>query len=339
MHEANDRRDEPELISVVIPAWNASATIDETLRSVRGQTHAALDIIVVDDGSTDATLAIAEGHAAADPRVRVVGQANGGVARARNTGWRAGRADLFCFVDADDLWTADKIERQLAALRAAPAGTGLVYSHYAIIDPTGRIVAEQEPVAWDGDVLDRLLLENFIGNGSAVLVTHRALEDARGFEPALRDAGAQGCEDILFYCRVAEHHRFAAAPGALIGYRESPGNMSSNLGRMLRSHHLAMAEMRGRHPDRDGRIRAGLRRYATWLIRRALYQRQIGALLDLLWISLRADRAEGCRLIAWETPRAIVDLLRQRRVARRRPTSSPAQARFFAIDVPCDGPR
>lgn len=339
MHEADDWRDELDLIGVVIPAWNAAATIDETLRSVRGQTHAALEIIVVDDGSTDGTMAIAEAHAAADPRVRVIGQANGGVARARNTGWRAGRAGLFCFVDADDLWTADKVERQLAALRAAPAGTGLAYSNYAMIDPAGRIVAEQEPVAWDGDVLDRLLLENFIGNGSAVLVTRRALEDARGFEPALRDAGAQGCEDILFYCRVAEHHRFAAAPGALIGYRETPGNMSSNLGRMLRSHHCAMAELRDRHPARAGRIRAGCRRYAAWLIHRALYQRQAGVLFGLLWIGLRADWREGCRLIVWETPRAIVELLRQRHSARRQPPAPPAPQRFFAIGTLHGDPR
>jgi len=75
-----------ELVSVIVPAYNAELTLDETLRSVRAQTHGALEILVVDDGSTDGTAALVARHATEDNRVRLLTQANGGVAAARNHG-------------------------------------------------------------------------------------------------------------------------------------------------------------------------------------------------------------------------------------------------------------
>jgi glycosyltransferase involved in cell wall biosynthesis len=159
---------ETALVSVVIPAYNGAATINETLRSVRSQTHTNLEIIVVDDGSTDATGVIAARHSALDPRLRIVRQANAGVAAARNHGWRTAASGLIAFVDADDLWSPDKIERQLTALRAMPEA-GLVYSGYVIIDAASCITLQWEHTPHQGDVLRQLLIENFVGNGSAAL--------------------------------------------------------------------------------------------------------------------------------------------------------------------------
>src|SRR5690348_12029992 len=111
------RMTDEELVSVVIPAYNAAATLDETLRSVRSQTHRALEIIVVDDGSVDDTREIAGRHAAVDDRVQVVTQSNAGLAASRNAGWMRARSELIAFIDADDLWAPTKIERQLERLR------------------------------------------------------------------------------------------------------------------------------------------------------------------------------------------------------------------------------
>jgi len=296
----------PELVTVVIPAYNAAGTIDETLRSVRAQTHRALEILVVDDGSSDATAAIAQRHAAIDERITVLRTPNGGVAAARNHGWRHGRADLFAFVDADDLWAPDKTERQLAALHAMPEAQ-LVYSGYVIIDEASRITLEWEGVRWQGDVLDRLLVENFVGNGSAVIVTRRALEDAGGFEPALRAANAGGCEDILFYSRVAERHPFALAPGKLIGYRYIDNNMSSDLARMLRSWRLVQAEMASRHPDRQAFMDQGFERFARWLVRRAVLIGQPRHLPRLYAEIARTSHVQAVRIFAGEVPRAMRD--------------------------------
>ena len=103
-------------ISVVIPAHNAAATLDATANSVRGQTHEQLEILIVDDGSTDGTLEIARRHAEQDPRVRVITQPNGGVASARNRGLAEASTELVALVDADDVWHPEKIERQLRVI-------------------------------------------------------------------------------------------------------------------------------------------------------------------------------------------------------------------------------
>lgn len=317
-----------ELITVVIPAYNAEATIDETLRSVRAQTYRNIEIIVVDDGSRDRTVEIAETHAQADPRLRVVRQENAGVAAARNTGWRLGKANIFAFVDADDIWSADKTERQLAALRAAPQA-GLVYSWYVMIDAASRITLQWDGDEWEGDVLPRLLVNNFVGNGSSVMVRRQALEDAGGFEPGLRAAGAQGCEDILFYCRVAEHHPFVLARGYLIGYRYIEGNMSSDLPRMLRSWLMVLDEMRSRHPDKTAQMNEGLERFARWLVRRAIQLSQPRYLPGLFAIIARRSPRLAFDIFIGEVPKALHDF---HRPAARRPArsaqASPAGPRF-----------
>ena len=276
---------DPQLVSVVVPAYNVAATIDETLRSVRAQTHRALEIIVVDDGSTDDTRAIAERHAALDDRVQVITQGNAGLAAARNTGWRRAQSDLIAFVDADDLWAPTKIERQVRALKEGGPRVGLVYCWHARIDDQGKIINAAEGPRWEGDVLDRILFGNFVGNGSAALVRRQALTDANGFESKLRAAGAEGCEDFLFYCRVAERYHYAVVTEHLVGYRYLYYNMSSNRPRMLRSWMMVVDELMASSPDRKGVLTRGLRQYSGWLAHDALSNdtyRQVPRLLLLL---------------------------------------------------------
>jgi glycosyltransferase involved in cell wall biosynthesis len=274
VRDAFERRvSNQNLVSVVIPAYNAQDTLDATLHSARAQSHRQLEIIVVDDGSSDGTPALAAHHAAADPRVRVITQRNAGVAAARNTGWQAARADVIAFLDADDLWAPTKIERQLQALQAAGPRVGLVYCWYHGIDAHGLIVDVQNGPAWHGDVLHHLLHGNFIGNGSAALIRRQALVEAGGFDAALRAQGAQGCEDYLLYCRVARAHAFALVADHLVGYRSTPGNMSSDRPRMLRSWLLVADELQARHgTDRQhtAAVLSGVRGYAGWLIGDAL---------------------------------------------------------------------
>lgn len=102
-------------VSVIVPAFNAAAYIAEALESVAWQTLSAAEVIVVDDGSTDCTAAIAESFAG----VTVIRQANQGVSAARNTGVAASTGDVIAFLDSDDLWLPDKLERQCAMLPAA----------------------------------------------------------------------------------------------------------------------------------------------------------------------------------------------------------------------------
>jgi glycosyltransferase involved in cell wall biosynthesis len=106
-----------DLVSCVIPVYNAERFIDETVRSVLAQSHSRIEIIAVDDGSADRS---GERLAAYSPRVRVIRQRNLGEAAARNAGVRAATGTFVAFLDADDLWEQDKITRQLSHIRESP---------------------------------------------------------------------------------------------------------------------------------------------------------------------------------------------------------------------------
>ena len=103
-------------VSVMIPAFNSAQTVVETIRSVQGQSIADLEVIVVDDGSTDDTAARVEEASATDPRVVFIRQENAGANAARNRALREAKAELVSMIDADDLWHPEKLQRQLTAM-------------------------------------------------------------------------------------------------------------------------------------------------------------------------------------------------------------------------------
>src|ERR1700722_20075762 len=108
------------LISVIIPAFNSASTLAESLQSVQAQTFKNFEAIIVDDGSTDETPDIARGFCAADSRFTLIRQPNGGVSAARNNGLGRARGEWVAFQDADDVWFAEKLERQLELTRQHP---------------------------------------------------------------------------------------------------------------------------------------------------------------------------------------------------------------------------
>jgi glycosyltransferase involved in cell wall biosynthesis len=272
-----------DLISVIIPAFNAAATIDETLRSARGQTHADLEVIVVDDSSTDATPEIVGRHARADPRVQLVRQpVNGGPSAARNRAIELSKGAYIAPLDADDLWSADKLARQLDAF--GDRGVGLVYSWYAIIDADSRIRFLDSRSEAEGDVVAALCERNFVGNGSAPLMTRAAVEEAGGYDEQLR-----GCEDYKLFFRIAERHRFALVRDFLVGYRERPDSLSSNFDLMLESHGLCEAEFGAGLPERVAALRRNRTRLMRFMASRCYRGGEWRGASRLLWRMVRED--------------------------------------------------
>jgi hypothetical protein len=269
-----------DLVSVIVPAYNAAATLDETLRSVRSQTHRELEILVVDDGSSDATLEIARRHAEQDPRLRIISQKNAGVAAARNRGIAESKGELVAPVDADDLWSPDKIERQLQALREGGDRVGLVYTWYSHIDADGQVMGTVQPME-SGDVLEPICFGNFVGNGSSTLMRKSAVLEVGGYDPSLRARNAQGCEDILLYFRIAERYHFALVADSLTGYRQTANNMSSDHLQMYRSWTIVTQQMHDRQPEHSREIAAGSIRFTFWLLERAYRARRWGNVLRL----------------------------------------------------------
>lgn len=202
--------------SIIIPARNAEAYLDETLNSLHAQTNRDFEAIIVDDGSTDATAAIAGTHQARDQRFRTVSGPGRGVSAARNLGLSASGAPALLFLDADDLLLPDSLERFRAALDAstAPAALGVVQ----------RIAEDGSPLpgndnvalAGDSDHLTRLLQKNFVVNGGALAIRREAIEACGPYDTDL----AYG-EDWEFWCRLAELGDFATIPGApVLSYRQ-----------------------------------------------------------------------------------------------------------------------
>ena len=126
--------DEP-LISVVIPVFDAERTLGQAVASVLAQTHRALEVLVVDDGSTDGSAEVV--RRISDARVRLVAEGHGGAAAARNAGVARARGALLAFLDADDLWDRRKLERQCSVLRAEPS-IDMVFGHAVSVRSGGN---------------------------------------------------------------------------------------------------------------------------------------------------------------------------------------------------------
>ena len=263
-----------ELVTVIIPAYNAGATLDQTLQSVRSQSYRDIEILVVDDGSHDHTPSIAARHAAADGRIRLISQANGGVASARNKGIAEANGKLIAPIDADDLWASTKLEKQIAIMAEGGPSVGLVYCWYAIIDAENFIKGIAKPTS-SGRVLSHLCENNFVGNGSSPLMRRDVVLTAGGYNTHLRAVGAQGCEDWLLYLRIAEKHEFRVVEECLLGYRMIPGSMSRDGRQMLRSLRHVTSLVLERNPELSQNLVKGDFNLSAWLFRRAMSGRSV----------------------------------------------------------------
>ena len=292
------------LISVVVPAFNAAATILETLKSVSQQTYRHLEVVVVDDGSTDNTVALIRRYISSDPRFRLILQPNGGVASARNAGIGASRGEFVAFIDADDLWHPTKIAKQIEALIAGGPDMALVYSPFRVIDAAGHVLGSPRKYGVSGWVLHRHFHTNLVGNGSALLIRRDVLEELGGFDSWLRHEGAEGCEDLLLQLRIAARYRFGEVSEYLVGYRRLPEAMSSNTEQMIRSGVLAVSKALVECRDVPGlSANAILKRYEWQRLKLSVRQRRVGEsllsfsrqfatspafVLDALWMDLVA---------------------------------------------------
>lgn len=310
------------LISVIVPAYNCEKTIGETLDSIRSQTHRNIEILVVDDGSTDKTYQVVMEHAVTDARIRVFRQSNGGVASARNRAIREAAGDLIAPIDADDIWLPEKLELQLYKLDSFP-NVGLVYTWFAKIDVEGRVIEIDNRHTAEGNVLAELCVRNIVGHASSPLILRSALERVGGYDETLRSRNAQGCEDNKLYLELAEYYSFAVVRKCVVGYREMPAGMSSNFHQMLRSRDLSVEGVIHRHPELADNLRRGRAQMLKWLflrsVRSKMYSSAGKLLAEMLRTSPRAAMAFGSSFIM------------KRLMGKTRPCRSPSEgAQFYS---------
>lgn len=317
------------LVSVIVPAFNAVDTIDATLRSVRAQTYRQLEILVVDDGSRDATASVVDQHAKDDPRIRLIRQPNGGVASARNRGIAEAKGDFVAPIDADDLWRPTKIEKEIAAMIAGGPQTGLVYSWQAEIDEQDAIISTAHSPAYEGNVFIPMLTHNIVGSGSNALMRKQAVIECGGYDASLRANGGQGCEDLMLYAQIASRYEFALVREHLCGYRRRRGSMSTDYLQMLRSRTLVEAKLEKLYPDYRRYIRTGYSRMCRWLLWNAAKDGEYRSALILAGQLLSSDLPTAVKVgaqLAW------IALRRAARLPSKKPVTAPsARRKFIAI--------
>ncbi|KYC39250.1 glycosyl transferase family A [Scytonema hofmannii PCC 7110] len=209
------------IVSVIVPAYNAERTILQTVLSIQKQSLSDLEIIIINDGSTDKTVELL--NTVQDPRLKIFNYENGGLPVARNRGISHATGEYVAFIDADDLWTPDKLESQLAALEKHP-DAGVAYSWTRFMDEKAETYHLSTPIYFEGDVYANLLVWNFIASGSNPLVRREAIKDVGEFDATLRSA-----EDWDYWLRLARRWHFAVVPKAQVLYRKSSGAMSSKI--------------------------------------------------------------------------------------------------------------
>lgn len=195
------------LVSVIIPTFDREALLPRAVRSVLAQTHATLECIVVDDGSTDRSLEILAPMADADDRLRVFRQANAGVAAARNTGIALGRGEYVALLDSDDEWLPRKLEVQLAWMRREGwevSQTGEIWMRKG-----RRVNPMRKHTKPTGECFGRAL-EMCLVSPSCAMFTRGFVGDVGVFDPELR-----ACEDYDYWLRALLRHEIGLVPEAL----------------------------------------------------------------------------------------------------------------------------
>ena len=210
-------------VSVIIPTFNYGRFLRAAIDSALAQTHAPLEILVVDDGSTDETADVAASYG---ERVRFIRQQHAGVCAARNNGIANARGEYVAFLDSDDVWLPEKLAKQLARFEADPE-LGLVHCGAERFDESGTLVVNLDGLeGWIAPQLLRLDSE-VIAAGSAILVPRRIADEIGGFDTGLAQA-----EDWDFAYRVAVRYRVGFVREVLVRYRQHGGGHHLNVPRM-----------------------------------------------------------------------------------------------------------
>ncbi len=234
-------------VSVVVPSFNGLPYLREAVSSILGQTLQTIELVLVDDGSTDDTAAYVA--TIADPRFRYLHQGNRGLAASRNVGIRAARAAYVAFLDHDDRYAPDKLARQAAVLDARP-DVGVVYTGWRHIDASGGAMRRTGWDRIDGDILPTLILGNVM-HPSTMMVRRDPVVAAGAF-----DESRTGLEDWDLWVRLASTGiRWACVDAPLVDYRLHPGQMSKHGAKRRLDNRLAILDRTFAAPDLAADVR------------------------------------------------------------------------------------
>lgn len=255
-------------VSVILPVYNVEQFVTEAINSVLAQTYTDFELIIIDDGSTDRSMTICQQFT--DPRIKLIRQQNRGLAGARNTGIRHAQGEYLAFLDSDDLWLSEKLDKHVAHLDNSP-NVGVSFSRSAFIDQKGKPLGLYLLTEIEGDItLRRMLCRNPVGNGSTVVIRREVLEAIRfrdnlyGTEEDFYfDERFRRSEDFECWLRIAiaTNWQFQGIPDALTLYRVNSDSLSTDLHKQLQSWEQAIEKARSYAPKQVARWEKTARAY------------------------------------------------------------------------------
>lgn len=294
-------------VSVVMPVYNVEAYVAEAIDSVLAQTFDDFELVIVDDGGTDNSMAICRGYS--DPRIRIISQANRGLAGARNTGIGASLGEYVALLDSDDRWLPEKLTLHVIHLDNNPS-VGVSYSPSRFIDMAGHPMRLKQRPRLEGITAAEIFCRNPVGNGSAPVLRRSALDTVTFRHPKQPertcwfDETLRQSEDIEMWLRLAVGGgiRFAGIAPALTEYRVAAGGLSSQVVRQYEAWEGVVQRLQVYAPDfvttHVKRARAYQLRY---LARRAVQLGDAGMAVTLL----RAAAASSLRPLVEEPVKSL----------------------------------
>lgn len=259
------------IVSVVTPTFNRAGYLHYAIESVLAQTVGEFELLVIDDGSTDATPELMERYTC-DPRVRYFRQPNQGQSVARNRGISEAKGDYVCFLDSDNLWLPDKLEKSLEVFQKHPE-YHVVYGDYIDIDQWGKELGVNRMRRYTGTITPELLKDNFVSMNTTM--TRRECFDVLGgFDEADRLA-----EDYGLWLRLSTRYRFYYVPEVLGFYRVMEDQISSDKHRRLDANEKILLAFLDAYPDAVT-SRQKHRGLSHFYLRRARFLASVRSYLD-----------------------------------------------------------
>jgi GT2 family glycosyltransferase len=352
------------LVSVIVPTYNRAYCLPRALDSVRAQSYAHFEVVLIDDGSSDGTAELVARRYGHDGRIRYFHQANRGVTAARNAGLAQARGDYIALLDSDDAWLPWKLELQLTCFRQCPE-VGMVWTDMQALDPQGNVVnpaylrtmyhayrwfqtADLFPRSYPlpasvlppelagarlhvGDIFSQMVMGNLV-HTSTVLLARERMEKLHGCNEALRVAG----EDYNLHLRTCREGPVGFVDAASILYQTGmPDQLTRRSTRIYASQNCMTTVLQTLRNDRDrihlsrSMIRARLAEVHAWVGSTLLEDGQAGLARGHLLTSLRHSplqpRTAGL-LVRASLPEGLGNLLH--RCWRRLKMSVPLRAVF-----------
>ena len=297
------------IVSVIMPVYNTAKYVEAAVESVLAQTFTNFELLIIDDEGTDDSIELCRAYD--DKRIRIISQANRGLAGARNTGIRNARGQFIALLDSDDLWEPEKLERHVEHLRRAPH-IGVSYAASKLIDDDGNLLRIVQRPKLRNVTPRTVFLRNPIGNGSAPVLRRAVFADIAYLnrereELDYFDDGFRQSEDIECWCRIAltTDWGFEGIPGAYTRYRINEGGLSANVVKQFST----WTRVRDRVAELDSGFARKWAPYAEAYQLRYLSRRAVRMGEGALAWSLLKDALSLCPQIALEEPAKTLSTL------------------------------